>query len=226
MPLQSTDAVVPTAPIHVLPAQVVDVPVVLRRLPDRQLQQRQILAPGLFRVRVVVQLDAFRSDHGTGAALPHPLQHLVDRMHPLIAPTGVDFLVPKDHPLGAVGVEGPGVPVGRLSRPRRPYLLQLLPPAGMEHLVQVGADADVRVLRRQLQRAVPCGIEAPGGDGLHRHLGPPLPQLFHRTVLGARVQHHHPVGLGHGVHPAFYKLLFVFANGVDTYLVPPHKNLL
>ena len=150
----------------------------------------------------------------------------MDGVDPLIAPAGVDLLIPEHHPLGAVGVEGPGVPVGGLSRPRHPGPLQRLPPAGVKHLVQVGADADIGVCGHQLQGAVPGPVKAPGGDCLHSHLRPPGPQPLHRVVLRAGVQHYNLVRLQHGVHPAVYKLFLIFTDGVDTYLVAAHKDLL
>ena len=72
MPLQGADAVLPPAVKEVLPAQVVDVPVVIGLLRHRQLQQGQVLAPGLFRVRVVVQLDPLRPHRRS--RLPGPVQ--------------------------------------------------------------------------------------------------------------------------------------------------------
>ena len=122
--LQGADAVVPPAVEQVLPAQVVHVPVVLRLLPHRQLQQGQILGPGLVGVGVVVQLDPLRRHLGAAQPVPRPPEHLVDRVDPPPAAAGVDLVGPEHHPLRPVGVEGPGVPVGGPAHSRGPGPLQ------------------------------------------------------------------------------------------------------
>ena len=124
------------------------------------------------------------------------------------------FLLPEYNPLGAVGLKAPGVAVGGLPGPRSPGLLQGGAPAGAEHLVQVGAHAHIRILRDQLQRTVPGTVKPPGDDPLHRHLSAPGPQPLRRAVVGAGVQHHHLVRLGHGVHPPVHKGALVLGDGV------------
>ena len=109
------------------------------------------------------------------------------------------------------------VPIGGLARSWNPGLLQLRPPARMEHLVQIGAHTDVRILGHQLQRTVAGSVKAPGADGLHRHLRAPLPQLLHRGIGGTGIQHHHLVCLAHGVHPPLHKGFLIFTDGIDHY---------
>ena len=222
VPLQGGDAVVPAAIVQVLPAQIVDVPVILRVLRHRQLQQGQILPPGLLWVRVVVQLHPVGHHRGSRLARPGPAQHLVYRVDPLIAPAGVGLLIPEHHPLRAVRLEGPGVAISRLTGAGGPGPLQQFPPAEVEHLVQVGADADVCLRRDQLHGAVPGRVKAPGGDGLLRDAGPQAAQQLRRAVGGAGVQHHDVVRLGHGRHPAAGKLGLVLADGVDADAIVPH----
>ena len=212
---QGGDAVVPPAMEEVLPAQVVGVAVVLRLLPHRQLQQREVLPPGFGRVRVVIQLHPRRCHQGAGLPGPLPAQDLMDRVDPLVAVAAVDFLVPEHHTLSPIGPEGPGIAVPGLARVRRPGGLQSGPPAGTEHLVQVGTHADVCVLIHQLQGAVAGRVEPPGGDGLHRDGGSTGLQPGHGVVGGAGVQHHHPVRLPHGVHPAVHKPGLILADGID-----------
>ena len=145
--LQGADAVVPAAPVHVLPAQIVGVPVILRLLLHGQLQQRQVLSPGLCGVGVVVQLHPLYRHGRAGDPLAHPFKDLVDRVYPLIAVPGMGLFIPEDHPLAAVRVETPSIAVGRLSGPRLPSPLQRSPPSGVKHLIQIGAHTDVCVLR-------------------------------------------------------------------------------
>ena len=221
MAAQGGDAVVPAALVHVLPAQVVHVPVIRRVLLHAQLQQGQVLPPGLGRVRVVVQLDPLRRHLDPGASPAGPLEDLVDRVDPAPAPAGVDLLRPEHHALAAVRVEAPGVAVGGLGRAGAPGLLQGGAPSRVEDLVQIGAYADIRVLRRQLQGPVPGRVKAPGHNGLLRHQRPPVPKPPDALIGGAGVQHHHLIRLRHGVHPPLHKLLLVFADGVDDDL---HSN--
>ena len=166
----------------------------------------------------MIQLDPLCRHRGAGSPLPRPAQHLVHRVHPAVAPAGMGLLAPKHHAFTAVRGEGPSVAVGRLPRARPPSRLQRPAPARMEHLVQVGADADVRILGHQLQRAVPGIVEPPGRDDLPLHPGSPGPQALHRAVGGAGVQHHHLISLSHGIHPAVGKLLLILTDGVNDYL--------
>jgi len=78
---------------HILPPQVVGVPVVLRVLPDGELQQRQILRPAFLRVRIVLQHD-LRTYRCLPGALPVcPPQHLMYRMMPLEHAGRVDLFL-------------------------------------------------------------------------------------------------------------------------------------
>ena len=86
----------------------------------------------------------------------------MDRVDPAVAAAGVDLLDPEHHALAPVGVEAPGVAVSGLAGPRLPGPLQGFPPAGAEHLIQIGTHADVRLLRHQLQGAVPGGVNRQG----------------------------------------------------------------
>ena len=181
--------------VEVLPAQIVDVPVVLRVLRHGQLQQRQVLPSGFGGVRVMVKLHPLGRYHRSGRSFSHPDEHLVDRVDPAIPVSDVYLLVPEHHAFRAVGVERPGIAVRGLPRAGRPGLLQTLPPAGLEHFIQIGAYTDVRILRYQLQGAIARGVEAPGGNHFHRYLGALVPQLFHGRIGRARVQHHDPVRL-------------------------------
>ena len=149
MPLQGADTVVPTAVVHVLPAQVVDVPVVVGVLLHRELQQGQILCPGFGGIGQMVQLHSFHGHCGARTPLPGPVQYFVDRMYPLIPMAGVYLFVPKNHTLGTVWIKAPGVAVSCLACAGPPGCFQQLPPAGVEHLVQVGAYADIRILWHQ-----------------------------------------------------------------------------
>ena len=202
---------------HVFPAQVVHVPVILRVLQHGELQQRQILRPGFPVVRPVVQLHAL---HGDGPLREARLrgEHLVDRMGPAVAMPGMDLVQPEYMPLPAVGEKVPGVAVAGPGGSRRPCRFQQRPPPRMEILVQIRADADVRILRNQFQGAVPRGVEPPGVEALLRHLRSRRPQPRHRVVRGAGVQHDDLVRLPHGRHPTLHKLAFVFAYGIDANL--------
>ena len=215
MPFQGGDGLFPLAPEHVFPAQVVHVAVVLRVLLHGQFQQRQVLRPGLAFVRVVVQLHPRHGDHVLHQVRVQG-EHLMHGMGPAVAVAGVDLAVPKNMAFPAVGEEIPGIAVGGPGGARGPGGLQQRPPAWMQHLVQVRAYADVRILRHQVQGAVPRRVKAPGVEALHRHLRPRRPQALHRIVRGAGVQDHHRVRLPHGRHPTLHKLAFVFANGIDA----------
>ena len=192
------------------------VPVVLRVFPHRLLQKRQVLGAGFPGVGVVVQLHPGHRHHRPRLPLPHIGQHLVDRVGPAVAAAGVGFLNPEDDPFLPVGGKAPGIAVAGLAGARRPGLFQRFPPAGVEDLVEVGADADVRLLRHQLQRAVAGGVEPPGFDLPDRHLRPHRPEDGDGAVGGAGVQDDHPVGLRHRAHPPFRELLFVFGNRIDN----------
>ena len=94
-------------------------------------------------------------------------------------------------------------------------LLNRLPPAGREHLVQVQADADVRVGAHPLQRTVSSHVKTPGLDALLIDRNAPLPKQGDAVVLRARVQHDHFVRFRRCLCPAARKLLLVFADGID-----------
>ena len=220
--LQGADAVLPLPPEQVLPAQIVHIPVVLRILLHRQFQQGQVLSPGFLRIRVVVQLDPLRCHRRPRSALPHPLEHLMHRMHPPVSPACMDLIAPEHHALRAVLLEAPGIAVGDPAAARLPRPLQRLPPSRMEHLIQVGADTQVHILRHQFQGPVAGRVEPPGQDPLHSDLRSPGPQPLRRAILRPGIQHHHQVGLPHRVHPAVYKFLLIFTNGIHTYLIAAH----
>ena len=192
------------------------VPVILRVLPDGELQQRQILRPAFLRVRIVLQHD-LRTYRCLPGALPVcPPQHFMYRMMPAEHAGGVDFLLQERSARRSAGAEAPDIGVPELFCSRLPGILQQLPPAGPKHLVQVRAHADVRVRRDQLHGAVAGRIKPPGADSLLPHHGAPVRQLFHGPVRAPGVQHAHPVRLPHGVHPAVHELLFVFGDGVHA----------
>ena len=75
------------------------IPVVLRVLLHRKFQQGQVLSPGFLRIRVVVQLDPLRRHSGPWSALSLPLEHLVHRVDPPVAPAGVDLITPEHNTL-------------------------------------------------------------------------------------------------------------------------------
>ena len=203
-------------PEHVLPAQVVGVSVVLRRLPHRQLQQGQVPRPALGEVRVVLQHDLRAGGHLPGLLPVRPPQHLVDRVLPLKHPRRVDLLVEEGGARPPSLVEVPDVGVAQLLRARRPGPLQRLPPPWAEILVQVRTHADVRVRRDQGQGAVAGRVEPPGGDALLFHRHSPVGQLLHRPVLAARVQDADVVCLHHGGHPAVHEFFLIFCDSVHA----------
>ena len=203
-------------PKHVLPAQVVGVPVVLRRLLHRQFQQGEVPGPALGQIRVVLQHDFL-----TGGDLPcllsvRPPQHLVDRVLPFKYSRRVDLLVEEGRS-GLPGlVEVPDVGVAHLLRAGAPCLLQGFPPPRPEELVQVRTHADVHVLRDHGQGAVACHIEPPGVDDFLPDRHAPVCQLLNSLVLAAGVQDADAVRLLHGCHPAVHELFLVLCDCVHA----------
>ncbi len=162
----------------------------------------------------MVQLDSLRHHCGAWPSSPHPLQHLMHRMNPLIAVACMGLFIPEGNPLAAVRVKGPGIAVCSLARLWQPRLLQPGPPARMKYLIQICTYADIRVFRHQLHGPVAGHIEPPGGDDLYLSQSPPGSQPLHSVVLGAGVQHHYLVRLSHRVHPAVYELSLIFTDGI------------
>ena len=218
MPLQRGYRVLPAAVEVVFAAQVVEVAVVLGIFEHGELEQREVLRARFRVVRAVVELHALDVDLASLLPRAYPGQHLVDGVRPLVAVPGVRLLRPEDEALAAVGVEVPGVAVGGAAGAGRPGGLQKRAPAGMQQLVKVGADADIRVLGHQLQRTVARRVEAPGAYALNLHRRAQGAQAFSRAVLGAGVQDVDSVGLAHGIHPAPREFALVFADGIDVYL--------
>ena len=171
MPFQRRNGLFPCAVEHVLPAKVVHSPIIVGRFLHRELQQRQILPAGFAGVGMMIQLHS-RDNNAPLLQGRVRRQHLMHGMHPAISMPGVDLIGVKYVPFAAVREKIPGVAIGGAGRARLPRGFQQCPPAGVKHLVQIGADANVRILRHQRQRAVPCGIKAPRVDALHRDLCP------------------------------------------------------
>ena len=144
------------------------------------------------------------------------------RVHPLKALSAVDLVAIKHRALAAILPERPHIFIPRLLDPRPPGRLQRRPPAGGEHLVQIGAHADVRVLRHPPQGQVPRHVKPPGRHVRLGHVRPQGPQQPRRAVLRARIQHIDPVRLPHAVHPPCGELRLVFADGVHANFVFAH----
>ena len=214
MPLEHGNALLPPPVEKILPPQVMHVAVVVGVFLHRQLQQGQVLSPALASVRMVLQTDPLHVP-GLGRS-PVKLEHLMDRIHPAAALSPVDLVIPKHHPLPSVWEEVPNIAVEQTIHTRGPGRLYLFPPARLEHLVQIGAHAEVRILWNQLQRLVPGHIKAPGGNHLDRDLGPQLLQSLGRSVCGPCVQHAHLIRLRHGGHPAICKGPLIFADGIHN----------
>ena len=215
MLFQGADAVVPAPVVEVFPPQIVGVAVVVRVLPHRELQQRQVLSPGFLRIRVVVQPHARCVHRFARRTFSDPAQHLMHRVRPFVPVPGVDLLVPEGHAVTAVCPEAPHIGIAHLGHSRRPYPFQFRPPSGEEVLVQVGADAEIGIVVHQLQGAVPGRIKAPGGELLLIDSGAPAAELLYRIIGGAGIQHNDPVRLLHGVHPAVHKPAFIFTDCIN-----------
>lgn len=128
-----------------------DVAVILRRLFHGQFQQREVLASRFGVVGMMVELHACG---GNRADLPEAvgaLEHFVHRVGPLPAVAAVDFFIPENDAFAAVGTEAPGVAITGLLGAWSPGGLQSGAPAGMKDLVQIGADADICIVRHQGQ---------------------------------------------------------------------------
>lgn len=106
-----------------------------------------------------------------------------DEIDPSVTLSGMDLLTPVDNTFLSLWSEAPGVAVPRLGRSRFPGIFQQCSPAGMEYLIQIGADTDVRVGGYQLQRTVPGSIEPPGLNGLGDHFGSPFSEQFDSLIL-------------------------------------------
>ena len=185
MPLEHGNALLPPPVEKILPPQVMHVAVVVGVFLHRQLQQGQVLSPALASVRMVLQTDPLHVP--CLGRSPVKLEHLMDRIHPAAALSPVDLVIPKHHPLPSVWEEVPNIAVEQTIHTRGPGRLYLFPPARLEHLVQIGAHAEVRILWNQLQRLVPGHIKAPGTDGLHRHLGTQRPEPLNGIVGLSRI---------------------------------------
>ena len=156
---------------------------------------------------------------------PLPDQRLVDGIAPAKALADVDFVVPEHHAVAAVGLMAPDIAVAVLGPVLlRRRLFQGLPPAGVKDLVQVGADIEVAVLRRQLQREIAGVVKAPGLNLPADHMGAQRLQPLRRTVGRAGVQDVNPVCLGHGSHPPGGEFRLVPADGVDIELHPSRRT--
>ena len=160
----------------------------------------------------MVELIALRV-HRAACAL-RAFQHLMHRMRPPEAEARVCLLDPEHDALPPVGTETPCVAIAELFRAARQRLLHGRAPAGTEHLVQIGADAQIRILRYQLQRTVSRRVEAPRRDRLLRHMGTKLPQALRRSVRRAGIQNADTVRLLHGSYPALRKFLLIFTDRV------------
>ena len=174
----------------------------------------------------MVQLDTLDGDLAPRRPRSHPLEHLMDRVDPPPALAAVDLLRPEYHALPAVFGKTPSVAVAHLADTAVPSPIYRGPPAGVKHLVQVGADTEIHLLGHQFQGAVSGGIKAPRDDLLHCHLRSPAAQVLHSGIAGAGVQYNNVVRLGHGIHPAIHKLLLIFGNGIDADARFCHTTLL
>ena len=189
------------------------VPVVLRVLPDCQLQKRQILPARLLQIRVVIELNTRRLCAAAAAALI--LQHLMDGMHPPKAKARVRLFYPEHASLASIRQKAPCVAVAQALRAAVQCPLHRRAPPRMKYLIEIGTDAQIRVLRHQPQGAVARSIKAPWLDTCLCHMDAVLLQDLDRPVCRAGIQDIDAVCLGHGFGPACGKRFFIFADGVD-----------
>ncbi|MPM90660.1 hypothetical protein SDC9_137782 [bioreactor metagenome] len=161
MPLKSLDAFFPHALVHVFPAQIVGHPVVLRGLGRRQLQKGKIGATGFCWVRVVIEHHA-RREYLPLRPMAHIPQAFMDGMFPPVGRSGVGFKIVKLHIRRAVRLQAPVVEILGHTDPGCPHRLQRSPPARMEHLVQIGAYADVHVRGDMVQGEIAGNVKPPG----------------------------------------------------------------
>ena len=96
---------------------------------------------------MVIELNSLRIRAGTVPAFI--LQHLMDRVHPAKAKARVRLFDPEHAALAPIRQEAPRVAVAQPLRAACQRPLHCRAPAGMKHLVKIGADAQVRVLRHQ-----------------------------------------------------------------------------
>ena len=181
VPRERFNGLLPLAAEHILPPEVVAVSVVLRVLPNGQLQQRQVLPAGLRLVWVMVELHAGRV-HEALRTLAGVGKRLMHRTCPAVAAVFVNFIRPEHHALAAVGAEAPGVTVAGAGGVRLPCTLQRGAPARVELLVEIDGAADVRVGGNEPQRLVPRRVEAPRRDDRLAHDGSACAELFYGVV--------------------------------------------
>lgn len=97
--LQDADTILPPSPKQVLPAQIVHIPGSSSGSSSTDSSSRFRYCPRVFPDPGDGQLDPFRRRRRPRSALPHPLEHLMHRMDPPVAPAGVDLIAPEHHTL-------------------------------------------------------------------------------------------------------------------------------
>lgn len=139
-------------------------------------------------------------------------------MLPTIAVTGMDFLVIEDDATAPIKL----VPqTGCLTR--NPNALDLVAPTGLQHFVNVEADADIVITRDESQRRIAGTVEPPRCDSDVVNFRAQPFRYFRQTVVGTRVGDQDHVGFFGGFHKARHEVRFALSDGVDANLVADFK---